>query len=349
MPTSPLTRDDRDQWNTFAGQARDSWFWHLTQWLDFVREAGGGNFVADHSFSITVEGELVATCPVVVEERGYGRQLSMLGGPIPFPAIKDGVSSARRQQVLTEYVSTLQALADKQKVSYARIKWPFLRSLQSASLAEPNPLLRFGFFDLSCMTQLVDLRPDDAVLWSGVRKGHLSDIKRAMTRCTATVWDQRSITTAKFREYQALHAKDAGRVTRSQASFDMMEDWVRRGIAVLAEVSNQGQAIAFALVMAYKNGAYYGSGCQDPDHVRLGASHLLQWEIISWLKRAGFLGYDVGMQQFGPQWFEVPTEKDVSIAAFKRGFGGELVEESNYVSNLVICWNRIVRRRNVTT
>jgi hypothetical protein len=37
------------------------------------------------------------------------------------------------------------------------------------------------------------------------------------------------------------------------------------------------------------------------------------------------------------------------IDEFKRGFGGSIVEESNYVSTLVIWWNRIVRGREVTT
>jgi hypothetical protein len=185
-----------------------------------------------------------------------------------------------------------------------------------------NPLARFSFFDLPALTQILDLRVDQSILWSGIRKGHKADIKRAQRKCDVQVWDRGTITPAKFSEYQALHQKDAGCMTRSQATFDMMHDWIRRGLAVLIEAEHGDQAVAFALLLLYKEGAYYGSGCKDPDHAELPASHLVQWEAIQWLKAHGYQFYDIGVQQFGPQWYEVPTPKEIAIAHFKRGFGG---------------------------
>ena len=153
------------------------------------------------------------------------------------------------------------------------------------------------------------------------------------------MWDRATLPPGKFAEYQALHAKDAGRVTRTQRTFDLMEAWVQDGMAALVEADEGGRAVAFALLMIYKNGAYYGSGCKDPDLGPVAASHLVQWTAITWLKAHGIAWYDVGLQQFGPQWFDLPSDKNVSISAFKRGFGGDtmplVTAECFYSSDLL--------------
>ena len=76
------------------------------------------------------------------------------------------------------------------------------------------------------------------------------------------------------------------------------------------------------MLICYKTGAFYASGCRDPERPDVPGSHLLQWEVIRWLKANGFTLYDVGLQFAGPQWFNVPSAKEESIAIFKRGFGG---------------------------
>ena len=159
-------------------------------------------------------------------------------------------------------------------------------------------------------------------LWSDVRKGHKSDVKRAGEVCELKVWDRYTITALKFREYRLLHARDAGRVTRSQRTFDLMLSWVEAGHAILVEAEHGGQAISFALVIIFGTGAYYGSSCKDPDHPDIAASHLVQWGTISWLKEHGFEWYDIGLQQFHSQWYGPASTKHISISQFKRGFGG---------------------------
>jgi lipid II:glycine glycyltransferase (peptidoglycan interpeptide bridge formation enzyme) len=101
-----------------------------------------------------------------------------------------------------------------------------------------------------------------------------------------------------------------------------MLGWIRAGYAVLAEATREGQSIAFALVIVFKDGAFYGSGCKDPDTTELNASHMLQWKAILWLKELGLSYYETGAQHFGAQWFHVASEKEIGIAKYKRGFGG---------------------------
>jgi len=323
---SGLTAGAFDRWNELAASSDDAWFWQTTDWMKWIEERWRTQVVANRSFLIAEGADVLAVCPVLVEQGERWRQFGYGGGPLPFPAIKNGVGRTGRQKILGLYAGTLATIALRDDVKYVCVKVP---SLSPAYLRSPlpfaNALRRFGYFDLPHLTQLVDLRPPLGALWSQVRKGHKADIKSARRMCRAHVWDRTNITTEKFREYERLHAKDAGRVVRSQATFDLMRDWVVRGMAALVEAEHEGRSVAFALHLLYKDGAFYASGCKDSDLPGLPASHLVQWVSIEWLKDRGYQFYDIGLQQFGPQWFEVPGVKDVSIARFKRGFGGQTV------------------------
>ena len=106
----------------------------------------------------------------------------------------------------------------------------------------------------------------------------------------------------------------------------MMYGWIRDGKAILVGAICEGRPAAFAVIIIFKDGAYYGSGCRDSE-INLPASHLIQWEAITWLKSHGFITYEIGLQWFGPQWFCVPSEKEISISRFKRGFGGQTISQ----------------------
>lgn len=322
----PLTVEGYQGWDAFAHASADAWFWHTSAWMEFAKALAPQRFVNNLSFSILDGADVCAICPALVEEHEGARSFSYAGGPIPFPAFDNRIATARRAEAIALYVRTLESLAQQYGVSYVSVKVPSVASSYlTGRLPYANPLLRFGYFDLAYLTQIVDLREPEEVLWAAIRKGHKADIKRAARSCAVNIWDAATITPDVFRAYQALHGKDAGRVTRSQDTFDQMLAWVRQGHAVLVETAFEGRAMAFALIMRFGSGAYYGSACKDPDLAAIPGSHLGQWEAIRWLKARGMQFYDLGIQQFGPLWFDVPADKELTIARFKRGFGGRTV------------------------
>jgi GNAT acetyltransferase-like protein len=324
MDTRALTAESSDEWDEFAKQSDDAWFWHTSSWLEFAREMGQTRSILDLSFFLTQGTDVLAICPVMLEEVAGYRQFSYLGEFITFPAFRRGLPDATRQDATDHYVGKLGALAREHDVASARVVIPALAPVRLApSFSTINPLTRSGFLELPAATQVIDLARDAAELRGAMRKGHRADVTRASRDCDVSFWDAGSVTEAKFREYQELHRKDAGRVTRSQRSFDLMLQWIRNDNAVLVEATHAGTSVAFALVMIFGTGAYYGSSCKDPDQARLPSSHLIQWKTMLWLKDRGVRHYDLGPQYFGPQWHRVPTTKDISIASFKRGFGGQ--------------------------
>ncbi len=328
----PIPFEDRLRWDEFARQSPDAWFWHTSHWMDYTAEYARDRFVENRSFAIADDGAWLAICPLVIlqhrEREGIPafRQFAFFEGTVPFPAIRGDLSRHRRDEAVRCYVQALREIAAKDGVGHVRVRVPALAaSYLGAGGPKAHPLLRHGFIDLPYLTQVIDLTAELNLLWGNIRKGARADIRRAQRLCAVRIWDRDTITPERFAAYQALHHKDAGRVTRSQRTFDLMLSWIRSGCAFLAEVHRDERTIAFVLAVVYGRGAYYGSTCRDPDDQTPGASHLLQWEVMQWLRRNGYAWYDMGLQWFGPVWFENVTPKDVAISSFKRGFGGTTV------------------------
>jgi len=316
-------------WDDFANRSDDAWFWHTTHWMAYAQEYVRDRFLTNRSFLLVEDSKLLAICPVFVERSispAGAIQYSLAGAPLPFPAMRNDLRNDKRERVLAKYIKGLDVLARDERIGYVWVRIPSVsKSSMVQQEAWTNPLLKYGFIDLPYQTQVIDLRKDKEALWGEIRKGHKSDIKRGEQACRVTVWDNRTVTPEKFDEYRVLHQKDAGRVTRSKRTFDLMLSWVREGHAILVEASNDTTAVGFSLVIIFESGAYYGSSCRDPDYPELPVGHLIQWATICWLRDHGFTWYDIGIQQFGPQWFDQAGPKDFSISKFKRGFGGRTI------------------------
>lgn len=321
-----LSPDTKSVWDNFANNSDDAWFVHTTTWLKWVQEISNEKFMANLSFFIKKEDEIVAICPLIIEKGPYGKQFSFLEAPIPSPALLNNLEVDARQKVFEYYAQVLNQLAREQDVNYVSIKIPApSKNYIESPLPVAHPMLKYGYTNLPYLTQVIDLKKEEKQIWQQIRKGHRADIKKALKQCQAFAWDQSNINSDKIAEYQQLHQKDAGRKTRSESTFEMMHNWIRNNYAILVEVRVEEKPAAFALIMTYKNGAYYGSGCKDPDRISLRASHLVQWKAIQWLKDHNYTIYDVGLQWFQPQWFITLDEKEFSIAHFKRGFGGQTI------------------------
>jgi lipid II:glycine glycyltransferase (peptidoglycan interpeptide bridge formation enzyme) len=186
--------------------------------------------------------------------------------------------------------------------------------------------MKFGFLDASLNTQILDLSKDLDRILGEMRKGHRYDIRRAEKVFEIKIFDKNNITKEIFDQYRILHHKAAGRITRPLITFEMMHKWILNGNAILCGASYGGDYVNFALINIYKNGAYYSSASDDPDiETSAPASHIMQWKIIDWLKQNGFQTYELGLQQFGAQIFDIPSKKDITISFFKRGFEGYTV------------------------
>jgi hypothetical protein len=324
-PRSLQLDDDADcaRWDRFCRDSDDAWFWHTSDWLRYQRAYRPELASRDRSFFLEDGADVVAVCPLLEESRGPGHvELGAGGSAAPAPALASHLDAARRTDAARALFDGVDAVA----ATCGAVRVTFRDSPLAAGFARraalDNPLLEFGYLDVSLRTQIIDLEPPETELWAGLRKGHRSDVRRAERTLEVEVLDGRTIRDDAFEAYRGLHAKAAGRVTRPPVTFDLMHAWIRRGDALLVTARQEGALLSVALLIVYKAAAYYASGANDPEAEGPGIAHLVQWRALQELKARGVRRYEIGWQQQVPVLHDVPSPKQSSISHFKHGFGG---------------------------
>ena len=325
-----LTEEGRDKWESFCESSSDAWFWHTVKWLDYCDAYRDSPFkTRDLSFLVTDSSGVLAVCPLCLEERGgpdgaLYREIAAagMGGLTMVPALRDDLGEDRRERLCREIFTRIDGLAAEHRA----VRATFRMSPLAAKETDFNWLLKYGCLDSSLHTQVIDLSLPMDALWRAVRKGHKYDTHRGQKHYRTLVFDRDNPDRGAFEQYRLLHHNAAGRITRPLKTFDLMYEWIQAGNGLLCGVEREGRFAGFSYIILYKDGAYYASASDDPDFAtEIPISHVIQWSVIQWLKEKGCRYYEIGQQQFGPQLYDVPSDKELSIAFFKRGFGGRTV------------------------
>ncbi|HYM00730.1 MAG TPA: GNAT family N-acetyltransferase [Blastocatellia bacterium] len=332
MDIVPLTKDLYPIWDEFCPTSDDAWFWHTSAWLEYTLNLKPESGSESRSFMLTDDSKVVAICPLVLQKeepaKNIAREFSYGGGPCFAPAFSKSLGEKKRKKAAEVLFGEIDRLAEQEEVKRITIRLSPLANSFWESRVPNNYLLKFGFIDISLHTQVIDLSEAPNRIWGNVRHGHKYDINRAKRTLEMTILHKGNVTADDFRAYREMHHKAAGRVTRSLTTFEMMYDWILTGNAVLALGKFEGNLAGAAYVMIDKGSAYYASAANDPDlpsTVPIG--HGLQWKLIEWLRENGCRRYELGSQQYGNLPHNFPSEKEIHISGFKRGFGGSTLPQ----------------------
>lgn len=336
MEIVPLTPDLYAEWDAFCEASDEAWFWHTSRWIEYAVNYWQAGSTRSFSFFAKDEHGIVAICPLVEEcfpsPNGVGtvREFSMsYGGGFssPTPALANGLTKQRHDQILDAVMEYVDCLAQQRGVARTTFRlFPLSPAFHKPEVPLHNYLSRYGYIDISLSTQIISLGRDIQSIWHDIRKGHRYDIRRGLQAVEHVSLTYENISINDFTAYCDMHRKAAGRVTRPDTTFELQYQWVQQGKAALFGSRANERWLGFAFVLLYKDGAYYQSGCEDPEaDISLPIGHTLQWHIIGWLKKRGYAFYEIGWQYFSPQPYCLASEKERSISAFKRYFGGQTV------------------------
>ena len=325
-----LTRDNYGAWNEFCLNSSTAWFRHTTYFLDYILESRFNDLSENHSFMLYEGKKLIAIVPLITQTiypHDDKFEFGMLDTDIPFPAFCDSLSEKVKNHVLKIIMSEISNIVKIKDIIYDRFFVEYLTDEIILSKRKSNPLLKIGYLDQTFSSNIVSLKKDIEDVFRTFRKGHKADIKRAAKRgFVVDIFDNSNITKELLEEFEQLHFLDAGRKTRPSASWLCMLDWIKKGFAVLAlEKGDEGDLyISGALILVYKKMAYYGSSATHPQFAKsTGVGHLIQWELIKYLKEQHFEYYDMGLNVYKPYSKIDGNSKEESISHFKSGFGGE--------------------------
>jgi hypothetical protein len=290
-------------WDAFVGAHPRGRFWQTSHWVEYCLRYTPGS--TDHSVALADNHDqdpitlpLVGVVPLVRE----GQAFSMGGLGCPVPLLSPEVHP-------TQAARLVRGMATAQDVAVWSLRGyddDAAVAAVSGDHASTHHLMRWPSY-------FVDVAADAGVMWSRLRRSYHSLIHKAERTYDLLV----DAHPAAVQVAHRVHAASAGRETRPQATWDLMEEWGARGLALVALAVPPGGVIAdargMALAIQYKDWAYYASGATLDDNV----SHALIWQLMLALHCRGVATFEVG---WGEREGDSPKER--SIAFFKSGFGG---------------------------
>jgi GNAT superfamily N-acetyltransferase len=265
--------------------------------------------------------ELLAVVPLTVEAHAGSHQLTLGGGPCWAPAPHPELDEARAAEVLRLAFAHVDELAHEHGAVRASLALsPLVPAFDHAAVRFAAAATRAGWGDVGRATQVLELAPGLEALRRGMSKGHRAAVGRGTRELKLELVARDDH--AAMELFANLHARAAGRVVRPAVVFRALGALAGAGHGLLALARRDGEAIGASYVNLFGPGAYYSMAAVDPEHRREPVGHALQWAVLEWLAEHGIERYELGLQQFGPLPHDVPNEKELAIARFKRGFGG---------------------------
>ena len=308
-----LDPDREAEWDAFCRSERGAWFWHTTDWTGFMLAAKPEREGRSLAFTVRDARGLLAIAPLTVE----GDQFTLGGAPCWAPAVRADLDEATAAKVHRLVLEHVDQLAGEHGVVRAAFQVSPLAPGDFAPAA-----LRAQYADIGRTSQVVDLSGDLDSVRRGMSKGHRAAIKRGTSELRCEALSGPDATSEALHAFRVLTDAAAGRPTRPPETYERLADWARRGDALLVFAYEGGTRVGGSFVTVFGGGAYYSLAAMDRSLAHLPIGQAMQWAAIEWLKGSGVRTYELGLQQFGPVPHEVPTDKELAISRFKRGFGG---------------------------
>ncbi len=184
-------------------------------------------------------------------------------------------------------------------------------------------LLDKGGQAVSCFRQMLDLSAPETGLRRQVRKSYKSLINWGEKNLSLRVFDRKTIVPEDIEKFRQLHIYAAGRETRSLQTWYLQYEMIRHqeAFAILGEL--EGELVTAALFPYSPKYCYYGVSASKRELFSKPLSHTLIWRAIFYAKEQGCRFFELGTQNYPKQGDPPPTQKELGISTFKRGFGGQ--------------------------
>lgn len=322
MAIQTASLDEIAQWDTLIAANPDGGNVFQSHALAQVKRRGGwhAHYLKRNDLAITV---LEKHVPFL------GRYWYIPKGP-GLTAVEDTIDTAG---ALREYAETRGIFAIKIEPEIIESD-SARRALETASLVPTHAI------QPNVSTVIIDLKPSTEDILAGFNQKGRHAIHRA-ERDGATV-DIVSLTNENMRTmYRLLRDTAAGRFESSLRSYAYYRDfWTRfsqndRGSLFFARVEGEVVAAAFCMYIGKKG--LYKDGASIRARTVYGASHLLQWEVMKWMKAHGVESYDLCG---APHSSQIDNESGsfYGIGRFKTSF-------NKHVTDYVGCYDIVVRPR----
>ena len=313
-------------WDIYCNSISTATFNHTSDRIRYDLEYSP--YIKENLSFIVIEDKIpTAVVILYIEEIAKIFQISFNNSHSVIPAINTDITYRKQEKLLKFIFESVDKIVIEYKCRKVLLRFDPLSNPEAKhKIFNFNYLLMFNFIDNSILSRLIDLRESESILLGNMRKGHKSAIKQGMKNFSFEFYNKENISSSIFDIYRVMHHKAAGRVTRPLVTFKIMNEWINHNNAILVLGKHKEDYVASILITTYKNSAYYASGAEEPDiDLPVPIGHALMWKSICFLKTIGIEFFETGWQQYGNLPYDKPSEKDLNISLYKRGFGGYAV------------------------
>lgn len=158
-------------------------------------------------------------------------------------------------------------------------------------------------------------------------KGHRSAVKKAEQYLTYKISND-------IGSFKKDYFKIAGKQTRPNKTFEILGEWIEKGNGLLLKARFGSATAGYVYILHHRYSAYYFMSATFEEYKKYNVNHFLLWKAFQILKIRGIDQIDLGEQVYNSLYYQ-PTEKEVNISRFKKGFGGKVVlkPKSEYFFN----------------
>lgn len=249
-----------------------------------------------------------------------GKVFSQFGAPIQLH-FAEGLIAKQERKLLRDVVERLTFMADSEK--YFRLADTIGSNL---SILGEICLALEGKAELQVMA-MIDLTLETEKIDSAIRKSYRSLINWGKKNLSLEYVNAAAPSREKFLQYQEFHKLTAGRVTRTQESWDVMYMAIEKGWGELVLGYESGALVSGALIIDGAEVSIYASGVYDRSKFDRPLAHWPLYDGIIRSKKRGMKIFELGAIDKASN----PSQKEAQIASFKRGFASHLVPTLSWV------------------
>jgi hypothetical protein len=289
---------------------------HHPQFQSYYQNYSGENFQI-HSAIFEI-GSQQAILQITHDKSS--RQLGYFGLPAllifsPETSLGD---QYKMSKAIVKYIEKLQADTDAMSIKFEEFT-------PSKTIGKTIDYYLNHGAELYCTpNSVIDLTQSSEILWSQVRKRYKSLINKGKSLLDLQIIDHTTVNKELFSQFQALHLEVAGKKTRSDETWKIQLQDIEQGHAFLVAGLFENKLVSANYYQQTSSTAYYGVGVSKRDEEHQNRSHVLMWSAMEYMQRIGLSYFDIGQSVFKKIGLFEPTEKELHIDTFKKGFGGSL-------------------------
>lgn len=319
-----ISRSDRSfvsLWEEFYWKNKIPIYYSL-EWLDFCKAILQKNFIKDLCFLIVKDNQPISIVPLIMEKGPYGIQFSIKNGYLlRVPVVARELSHRLKKKIEKMAFLHIEELAHAEGVSLHRALIDPLFIIDQKFYS--NYLLEFDYLDSSILTNVINLQMSENILWGNLRKSYRPLIRGEMKKYEILILDSENITKELFSEFEKLYLLASGRHIYDNSEWDILYKMIQQDLGMLAFAKLNNEIIGGCYFNHDNGKTCYSLSANHPKYEKIYfIGHLLIWKCIKYYLGRKFRWLELGWQFYENQLLEKPTNKEISISHFKRGFGG---------------------------